>query len=987
MKQSLLLLFLVCFCSFGLLAQKSISGTVTDQDGEALIGASVQVKGTSIGVVTDLDGSFSITVPNDATTLVVAYVGFTPAEIEMGNTTVFTITLNQGTALNEVVVTGYGTTNRRDVTGAITKLTPDDFNRGAITSVNSLLQGRVAGLTISKAGNDPTRGPSVLLRGPSTLGGSTEPLYVIDGVPGATLATIAPEDIVSMEVLKDAASTAIYGTRASNGVIMVTTRGGEPKPYLSYHGYASVSNIDKRIEVANSSQLKSYLQSAGKTLTAAYDLGFDTDWQDEATQTGSAQNHNVQFGGGSANSNYNASFTFYDETGIIINSGTQRLIGRLNLGHKMFNEKLKTNLTFANSFIKQDLINPYALYHTLRFLPTVPVYNADGSYFQDFGNQEFINPVSILNEEKRTNTFIDFTAIAKASLEIVKGLNFEVNGSLSNGNNGYDEYQSRVSPFNGANQNDKGYALRRFSRNTSQLIETYLNYDKQFGVHGLKLLAGYSYQVDEFGNGLTAQNTNFVSDDLGSYGLGQGAPNAAATYLFLPGQPGYSETKIASFFGRVNYSLNGKYIFQASLRRDGSSRFGANEKWAVFPAASFAWRISDEEFLKGSSFINDLKFRVGYGVSGFQAINPYQSLTRYSNVPQKVYVDGKYIDTYEVTQVPNPNLKWEKTATFNAGLDFTFLEGKLSGTIDVYDKTTTDMLAVYSVPVPPFPIDRIFANAGEMNNKGVELYLEVKPVTSEKFGWASGVNFAYNKNEIVSLSNDLFSKTIEFRGEPGGQGLTGINLQALIPGQPLGTFYNYKFAGTNENGTHNIYNAAGEVIPIGNGKAPNDYRILGKGIPDITLGWNNNLNFGPVSVNFLLRGMFGHSLFNVYDANLARLNDATKYNVSLKAIEDGNPNAPVYSSYFLEKGDFLKLDNATISYKLPANIGILKGATIYLNGQNLFTLTNYTGIDPEVDFSSTSPGVQGNLNRFNPFSADRVYFRAKTFTMGVQANF
>ncbi|WNJ19137.1 TonB-dependent receptor [Pontibacter sp. G13] len=956
---------------------RTITGTVTAADTKTpLAGATVRVKDATIGAFTDDAGNFSLEAPDNATTLLVSFIGYQELEVSIEGVNVVSIMLEpDNTFLDEVVVVGYGSLQKKDVTGSIERVTPDNFNKGVVFNVGTLLQGKVAGLTIAQTGSDPTSAPSVQLRGPSTLGGNTSPLYVVDGVPGVDLGTIAPEDIVSVDVMKDAASTAIYGTRAANGVILITTRRGEAnQAFVKYNGYVSAQHIANRVEVADAAALKGYLSSQGIQLAEEDDLRADTDWQDEITRTGLSHNHNLSFGGGTAKTRYYASLTYFNQEGIALNSGNERLLGRINVDNSLIDDRLKLSFSLANQRSVSQLVNYDAFYQAMRYLPTAPVYNEDGTFYER-QRQEYFNPVAMLEQERRVRKYAATTATGKASLEIIDGLNFEVNGSLQQTHNYFTMFID-IDAQNSVENNRQGYARKESYMNTKKILETYLNFDRDLGRDmNLKLLAGYSFQEDQFSEGLEAQDRDFLTNELGFQSLGSGSQAEGFT---LAGQNGLSRARIVSFFGRGVFSFSDKYVLQASIRRDGSSRFGENNKWGIFPAVSAAWNISNEDFMKGS-MVSDLKLRAGYGVSGFQGIGTYQSLRRYG-IQGRAYDNGQWINTYFIAQNPNPDLKWERTATTNVGVDFGFFNNRLRGSLDIYDKRTSDMLALYDVPVPPFPRSTILANAGSMKNQGIELYIESDIVRKGNFNWNSGLNFARNVNTLLSLSNDLFEKELEYTGAPSGQGLVGQTTQILEPGQSIGTFYTLKYVGADASGAHLFETASGEQVTAANTTLPEDNQYLGNALPDFTFGWNNSLRYGNWGLSFMLRGMVGHDILNALSANLARLPEAASYNPSMAAIENGNPDNPIFSSYFIEDGTYLRLDNATLSHTLPGG-DIFKGATVYVTGQNLFTLTNYSGVDPEINLNSLEPGIQGVRN------SDRSYFQARTITLGANFSF
>jgi len=991
-NRSLLCNFAWCFIVFLSLAQlsfaqgKVITGMVTDgSNNDFLPGVTVQIKGTASGTVTGPDGTYKLTVPATSTSLVFSFIGYDSQEIVIGAQTVINVVLKSGKALEEVVVVGYGTQKKKDLTGAISSVSAKDFNKGVMQTPEQLLQGKVAGLTVTRQGGDPNRRSNVQLRGPSTLAGNTEPFYVIDGVPGASIDLVAPDDIVSIDVMKDAASTAIYGTRAANGVIMVTTKGGKSgQSTLSYSGYVAVESIAKRVKVATGDELRAYLNSEGKKLDVADDDGANTDWQKEITRLGVSHNHNISFGGGNEHTKYQASVNYFKNNGIVKNSSIERILGRLRADHSAFNDKLRLSFSVSNSVINNHYIDYAIFYQAVRFLPTVNVYKPDGTYKENLSRYDYYNPLALINQivdERKQNILL---ANGRASLDLLPGLTYDVSLSYQKDNTTSGIFQERNSAFGMGNN---GYARRTAYANTTKILETYFNYSKTFGdVHDLKLLAGYSYQQDDIDDGFQAQSMNFLTDDLGYYGILNGNPSGA--YNYLNGSKPFKDGKLISFYGRFNYAYKNKYLLQGTLRRDGSSRFGANNKWANFPAISGAWRISEEGFMKGQQLFDDLKLRVGYGVSGYQAVDPYQSLARYG-VKGAAFVNGTWINTYAYTQNPNKDLQWEKTSVFNIGIDFSIIKGRINGTVEWYDKKTTDMLDKYNVPVPPYPVPELFANVGAMNNKGVEVTLGVEVIKDRPFTWTANLNFAANKNKITSLSNEQLKKEFEYVGNPGGQGLSDIPVAIIKPGLPLGTFFTYEYAGKDKDGIA-VYNNANGLQVKAKDLRREDFKVVGYALPDFTYGWNNNFQYKQLDMNLFFRGVYGNKIFNALATNLDRLSEATVVNVSKKAIEEGitKNDPPIYSSYYVENGSFLRLANATIGYTFNHKIKAIKSARIYFTAQNLFTITKFTGVDPEVDLGGKSPGIAGLGQGDTPDKRNSaIYPSTRSFSLGVNVNF
>ena len=584
-----------------------------DSDSVSIPGVNVIVTGTNIGTVTDFDGNFSLDVPNENNNLTFSFVGYETQQVSITDSNDITVVMEMSqNQLEEVVVIGYGSQRKEDATGAVERVTAKDFNAGTAIGVNELIRGKVAGLNISSPGSDPTRGPTVQIRGPSTInGGDSAPFYVLDGVPGASLAGVAPQDIESIDVLKDAASTAIYGSRAANGVIIVTTKRAKAgNSFLRFNSFVGIEKPQETISVANAKQLKDELGRQGFTLADSDDLGLDTNWQDEITQTGVSQNYNLSFGGGSDKSSFTASLSYVDLEGVVKTSASEQLRGRIRTTTKLFDDRLHIDFSLLGSTITNHEADYDVFYQALQYLPTVPVYNDDGTFYQVPSRQEYYNPVSLLEERERRVKFTTLTAMGKVNYKILEDLEFEFNSVLQNNRNDlamYDDMTYIKEPNN-------GYLERRTTEGTTTTMELLLKYNKSFNEdHVLDLLGGYTWQKNTFNDGLSAQTQNFFTDRLGIYGLNYGSPGTNYNYLGNP--PGYGESTLISFLGRAIYNFKNKYIFQGAIRQDGSSRFGENNKWATFPSASFAWKMGEEDFLKNSNTISAMKLRIGWGVS------------------------------------------------------------------------------------------------------------------------------------------------------------------------------------------------------------------------------------------------------------------------------------------------------------------------------------------------------------------------------------
>ncbi|SDS13385.1 iron complex outermembrane recepter protein [Mucilaginibacter mallensis] len=979
---------LLLFCFSNALAQTGVvKGTVKDAQGSPLPGVTIQVKGTNKSTSTDVAGKFSIDAAKGSV-LQFRFIGYQSIEATVGNDGPVNVTLTEGQkTLNDVVVIGYGTTTKKELTSAITTVKAENFNTGVVATPADLLEGKVAGLNITNDGN-PNGTATVTLRGPSTLrtGAASSPFYVIDGVPDADFSLVAPSDIVSIDVLKDASAAAIYGSRATNGVIIVTTKKGKAgQSYLTYNAYAGIEKIANQFQVATASQLKAFLAKTGQSLTPANDNG-TTNWEDEIERSsGFSQNHNLSFGGGTDKTVFGGSINYLEDQGIVKTSGLNRFIGRLNVSHKALNDKLKLDFSLSNSITNQDLIvndiplysangaNPNVFRAAVQALPTRAVYNADGSFYNDPTLVLGYNPLGLLETNTYNQKVNLLLANAKAELQLPFGVLYNLNLAYQDRNTTGNVYLNSASELA---QNLGGVATRSQDEDTKKLFENYLSYaHKWSGKHDFKVLFGYSFDQTETGNGFQSSNENFVSDATSYHNLALGTAPAG----YVPNYGSFSDEtlRLISFYSRINYSYEGKYIFQASIRRDGSNAFGANNQWGYFPAVSGAWRIIDESFMKDQNLFDDLKLRVGYGKTGNSlGFDAYTPLTQYGTTGS-FYYNGNWIGAIGPTQNPNPNLKWETTATLNLGVDFSLLKGRLSGTVDVYDKKTTNM--IYSVPVSTvtYLVSTLTANVGSMDNKGIEIGLNGTPIKSRDFTWDSYGNISFNKNMITSLGNDI-SKI--YAGDPEGPGQSGTTVSIIQAGYPLGEFYTLKYIGL-VNGVSTYMGADGKPTTT---PTSTDRTYAGNAQPTYIFGWGNTLTYKKFSLNFFFRGQGGNKIM---DASLADFNtpySATTHNVPVITLSEPvtDVNANLYSTRYLESGTFVRLSNATLSYKFKVPGNYIHGIRIYTTATNVFIITKYKGVDPELNLSLNNQAS----GQFIGVDANNYYPKTRTFLAGLQVD-
>lgn len=974
---------------------KQLNGSVFSENGEPLNGVNIVIKqsnnASKQGITTDAKGQFRIATLKAGTKYLISfsYVGYqeylysySPKANDNLN---LTIKLKQAVSnLNDVVVVGYGTSNKKDLTGAITSLKSEDFNTGVVSSPAELLQGKVAGLNVTKSG-DPSQSPSVVLRGPSTIrteNGAQEPFYVIDGVPGASIDILAPSDIESIAVLKDAASTAIYGSRAANGIIIVTTKKAKPgQSRLTYNSYVSMQKVSKKIDMLSGNELRKYLSdnSLLPLSSPIDDDGSNTNWQNLVERKSYSQNHNLSFSGSSVNAEYGASVNYFKNDGIINRTSLERIIYRGYVTQRYFKDKLNLSLNFTNSTSNgNDVVQQYILPGMLFYLPTVSPFNTDGTYKENFTRtgSGTLNPLSLLdnNTIKTNDTKTLINGIVQ--FEIINGLKFTLSGSSQKDQYNYNSYFNSTS---GLAVNLNGVAHRTSVANTNSILETYFNYNKSFGQHAFKLLAGYSYQQNRTNDGFGVQTQNFSNDNLTYNNLFLSNP-ASIAQIGFDNSP-ISTLRIISYYGRLQYQFSDKYLFQASLRDDGSSAFGANHRYGLFPAVSIGWKLINENFIKKYAFISDLKLRAGYGVSGnsvgFDAFSSILVYGTQGNGSRFLY-NGNVTNAIGPVRNNNPDLKWESTATSNIGLDFGLFKNRITGSVDYYIKKTSDLIyAQYPVSLTQYFTNTITANAGNIKNSGIEVQLNAVVVKNKNFSWKTSLNFSHNKNIVESLSNGLFNLPSFYTAQLGGKGQSGNYSQIVQPGNALGTFYLWHYMGKNDAGVSTYLNAAGNTIATQ--PLTTDQRIAGNAQPKLIYGFSNSFTFKSFDFNFLIRGVTGNQILNATLANLNNPSDARLQNIPRFTLGESakDINGYLISDRFLESGSYLRLDNATLGYSIKSKIPSIKSIRLYLTASNLFVITKYKGIDPEISMGGLTPGIDNN----------NFYPKTRSYLIGLSASF
>lgn len=956
----------------------TLKGVVTDENNNPLAGVSVQIKGSHKAVITDADGRYSISVGGPDVIVRFSYVGFLEKEVKAGSGKSQAIVLvSKGGQMNDVVVTGYGQTSKKSITGSVASISAEDFNVGVVSSPGELLAGKVAGINITKSG-DPNAQPVVILRGASTLrtGSAQQPLYVIDGVPDASIDLVAPSDIATIDVLKDASSTAIYGSRAANGVIMITTRRAKAgQSRLAYNGYVAAEKVSKKYDMLTGDQLRQYLIAGGRPLVPGHGNGaFDdtlanTDWQKEVQRTGVSHNHNIYFGGNTGTTVFGASINYLNNQGIMKGSSLERTTLRATVEHREFNDRLKLGLTVLNSNSNSNQIPSQVFGSMLEFMPTLNVKESDGTYSSEYP-QGGPNPVGLINNNTNQSKSKTFLANAIAEAKILPGLKYTLSLTTQTQDTTTNTYNNSMSELaRGLN----GVASSSTNESTKKLVESFFNYDKSFGLHNIKLLGGYSWEEDRLGIGFGVNTRNFSNDQVGANNLAFSNP-PANTVTFNNSNIG--TLRLISYYARVNYSYNDKYLLQASIRDDGSSAFGANNRWGYFPAVSGGWRLSKESFLQDATFLDDLKLRVGYGVTGNSlGFDPLISQLQYG-ITGRFLSNGQLINAIGVTQNANPDLKWESTATTNIGTDFSFLKGIVSGALDYYIKTTSNLIWSYPVSSTQYPFPNLTTNIGKINNKGIELTLNATPIKTRDFSWRSTLTASHNTNKIISLSNSQFNERSVNTAFLGGKGQSANWSQILQVGQPIGAFDLWHYMGKNAKGVSVYESAKGDTT---SSPTTADFRVEGNAQPKLLLGWNNTFTYKQFDLNFFFRAVTGNKILN---ATLAGLNDpidASTQNIPKFSLHESlnDQNAPYISDRFLENGAYLRLDNATLGYTIQTTAKAINRLRVYASVNNAFVITKYRGIDPEINIGGLTPGIDNS----------DFYPKTRSFLLGVNVIF
>lgn len=986
-------LLLCLLFPLGLRAQVTagqVTGVVTSDVGQPLQGVEVKVRGTTLSSVTGENGRYLIlNVPAGAQVIETSTLGFgareMPVTVTAGSPTVLDIRLEaRAIALDQVVAVGYGTQRREQVTGAVASVSAEQFVQGPARDAAALIAGKLPGLVTSTPSGDPRAETQIMLRGITTVRGSSQPLILVDGVPG-DLSTVAPEDIENISVLKDGSAAAIYGTRGSNGVVLITTkRHAGTQPTLRYDGYLSQAEIYNQPDFLTATDYRrliaeGYQADDGQMFQ---DLGGTTDWLGQMLRSPASQRHNLTLAGGATNTNYTASLNYEDTEGIFIRSDNQEATGRANIRHAMFDGKLSAELNLV-SRTQKFFDGPsfsYAWRQALIRNPTDRMQDEEGNW-QERGEYFYTNPLGLVleenGEEERRNQRMHGTL----TLRPIDQLRFSVMGGTTRESRLWGTATTFRHSSN-TQSGSRGTAARSTRSDYDRILEVTGTFADRLADHNFTLLGGYGYQ-DFLVEGFDASNREFPTDLFGFNQLGAGealADGRADIGSFK------NDHKLIGFFGRLNYDWKNRYLLMASVRHEGSSRFGAGHKWGTFPAVSVGWRISEEPFMRNvAPFMDDLRLRVGYGVTGIAPRDSYLSLTSYRYRSNRSFMyEGRWVNGLEPSRNPNPNLRWEEKQELNVGLNFSLFDFRLNGALDVYKRDTKDMLYDYSVPSPPYLTGSLLANVGHMRNSGVEAELSYDVLDGSNLKWTTSLNGSTNKNELVSLSDETFTTSECFfdghTGEPIQQ-----STHRVCVGGPVGDMYGFKSVDIDDNGVWIVLNKDGERISIEDA-TQDDRHVIGNGLPKYNLAWNNAARLGRFDLAVNMRGAFDFQVLNfqrLYYENPTIL----QYNMLRSAFEPVYGKRTVnydlaYVSYYVEDGDFWKIDNATLGYTFPqSSLGrlasVLSGARLYVSGRNLLTITGYEGMDPEVRITGFSPGTDHR----------DTYPTIRTFTAGMTLSF
>lgn len=982
----LVILFMMCIPLIGVAQNAfSVEGVVKDANGEPIIGASVVENGTQNGTVTDIEGAYKLKVKNGNVALKISYLGYKTQTIALNGRGKLDVKLVDDAAnLGEVVVIGYGTMDKKELTSAVSHVSSKDFTRVASVDPSMMIQGKVPGVSITNTGaGDPNNEASIQIRGVSSRAAGLGPLIVIDGVVGGNLTNLNPNDIESFDILKDGAASAIYGTRGSNGVILVTTKKGERDGVLhtSYNGNVSFDVIKHELDMLNADEYRANRLASG----TGYDLGASTDWLKEVSRVGVRTQHTLTLSGGNARSNYRASIDYRDAKGVDRYSGRQEYGARFSVNHTTKSGLFTFNANVAPRIAYRKGAQWDVFRNAIEANPTTPIMDPrqPNLYYNFKGQMAGYNPVEMEKLEKHTGTtkLLDWDGTIKLNLFPLLLTNpgkQVLTTQLTFADHQYDNYNQWFRPSTSTlaiESGRTGEASQDYSKSSLHSLEWITNYSNSFGDHNLKVMAGYSYQYNKY-SGLNASNKDFPNDALEDNNLGSG------TFAKEEGEVDMgsymNDNKLIAFFGRVSYDWKGRYMMTASLRHEGSSKFGKNYKWGNFPAVSFGWRISDEPFMQETkSWLTDLKLRADYGVTGNQNFDSYKSLNTMSGFGYYIY-NGKYYQVWGPGKNVNPNLRWEKGKNWNIGLDWTLFGGKLFGSFNYYNRKQQDLLGDYKVSIPPYLFDQTFVNVGTMRNSGFEFDITWNAIKTKDFSYSLNVIGATMSNKFVSFSNNNFEGQDYYDVVSPQDPYPFHTLQRIEKGRRIGSFYMLKYAGVDPQGRWIVYDKEGDKV-LADNATDDDRQFLGNGLPKFTGSMTHTFRYKNIDLSLFFQTALGFDIFNIHDFYYGTKN--FQGNVMDKAYSKNKiiSQNPIVCDYFLEPGDYLKLSSINLGYTLNLNKKYVDAIRLYATASNLFTITKFSGIDPSnYQLNGLNPGATGS----------RTYFPStRQFMIGMQIDF
>ena len=968
-----------------------VRGIVTDaKTGEPLIGATVTVKGTALATATDIDGAFQFKDVSPDAKLKVSYVGYESGEFAVNGKSELNIVLQEdNNLLNEVVVIGYGTMDKKELTSAISHVSEKDFLTISSSDPAALIKGKVSGVSIVNTGSaDPNSTASIQVRGVSSREAGIGPLIVIDGVPGGSLANVNPNDIASFDVLKDGAASAIYGTRGSNGVILVTTKKSakDGSVHTTYNFTVSWDKMIRELDMLSAQEYRDVRMGWGDTGT---DLGGNYDWLDGVSRTGFSHKHTLSLSGGNERTNYRVSVDYSDSNGIDLRSTRESYGGRAAINHQTKGGLFNFSVNLAPRIVYSNNADWSVFSKAIDANPTTPLMSkTDPTRYYDFlGQVAGSNPVEYqrLEQDKTDTKMLDWDATVRLNLLPLLAssdncpvtLNTQI--TFSDRQYTYDSAIFKPSTTTGnINSGRLGYARKAYDSSRQRNLEWILNAGGKFGKNNVKLMMGYSYSYYH-NSGFSAENQDFANDGLGADNIGSGE------YMAKEGEVGMTSyrnsSKLISFFGRVSYDWDGKYLLTASLRREGSSKFGTNNKWGNFPAVSAGWRISQEAFMEGTrGWLNDLKIRADYGVTGNQEFASYQSIPTMTGYGHYL-VDGKYMQVWGTENNVNPDLRWEKNKNWNIGIDFAMFNSRLSGSVNYFNRRSEDLLGTYFVPIPPYLHQNMYTNVGTMANRGFEIELNVTPVQTRDFSYDIKFVGTTMKNKFVSFSNSKFIGNDYYSQGAVENPFGGYYLQRLEAGGSVGNFYMWKFGGINANGEWLVKDRNGNLLELSQA-TDDDRQIVGNGMPKFTMSTTHHFRYRNLDLTLFFSGAFDYQIFNIHDYfyGTRKFNGNVlkkAYGKNLK-VSPGSQHA--VTDYFLEDGDYFKLDQLTLGYTLRTpKLRFLDGIKVFGTVNNVFTLTKFSGIDPtKYSVNGLAPGANGSRS---------YYPSTRQYILGFQVDF